>query len=246
MNETISFSDPIGSQTLQIIAKADQFNHWMYSEFKSQLKGEILEAGSGIGNVSQMVVEEGLSITLSDYNAEYCEWLNKKFRDEPLVKDIIQINLLRPDFKIAYPRLKEKFDSIFLLNVIEHLENDSKAVANCNFMMKPGGHLIVLAPAYQWLYCRMDKELGHYRRYSLKNLKKVLVKEGFEVRSVKHFNFLGIGGWLLAGKILKRKKLGNDEMNVFNNLVPFARIMDKITLKKIGLSIICTGIKPNN
>ena len=62
-----------------MIAKADRFNRWMYDQFKHQLKGEILEIGSGIGNISQLVIEEGHSVTLSDYNEEYCESLRKKF-----------------------------------------------------------------------------------------------------------------------------------------------------------------------
>jgi 2-polyprenyl-3-methyl-5-hydroxy-6-metoxy-1,4-benzoquinol methylase len=43
----------------------------MYSQFKQNLKGEILEIGSGIGNISQLVIEEGHAVTLSDYNEEY-------------------------------------------------------------------------------------------------------------------------------------------------------------------------------
>ena len=242
-DEIISAIDPVGSHTLQIIAKAELFNNWIYSEFKSQLKGEILEVGSGIGNISQSVINEKLTITLSDYNTEYCEWLAKKFSRIPNVKDVIQLDLLHSNFETTYVRLKEKFDSIFLLNVIEHLRDDSKAMANCYFMMKPGGHLIVLAPAYQYLYCRLDKELGHYRRYSSRKLKTLLEREGFIIKNVKHFNFLGIWGWLLSGKILRKRKLGRGEMNLFNHLVPLAKILDKITFKKIGLSIIGTGIK---
>ena len=241
--KTISISDPVGSHTLELISKADRFNQWMYNEFRSFLKDDILEIGSGIGNISQLVVNDGFNITLSDYNAEYCEYLRKKFVDCANVKSIIQIDLLHPDFKKFYTSLHEKFDTIFLLNVIEHLAYDSKAVANCNFMIKPGGHLIVLAPAYQWLYCRLDKELGHYRRYTLKKMSAVLKQEGFSICNKKYFNFLGMWGWLLSGKILRDKKLSKNEIAVFNNFVPMARILDKIIFKKTGLSVIVTGLK---
>ena len=76
---TIENRDPVGLHTLEVIAKAGRFNKWMYDQFKHQLKGEILEIGSGIGNISQLVIEEGRFITLSDYNDEYCESLRKKF-----------------------------------------------------------------------------------------------------------------------------------------------------------------------
>ncbi|MFI5185553.1 MAG: class I SAM-dependent methyltransferase [Chitinophagales bacterium] len=245
-DQTISLTDPVGSGTLQLIAKADRFNHWMYLEFKSQLKGEVLEAGSGIGNISQLVIKDGLNITLSDYNNEYCEWLKKKFDGISNVKGIIRIDLLHPDFRTVYSGLKEKFDSIFLLNVIEHLADDCRAIANCHFMMKPAGHLIILAPAYQWLYCRLDKELGHYRRYTTKTIKKILEKENFIIQKVNHFNFLGMWGWLLLGKVFQKKKLSGNEMELFNSIVPLAKVLDQITFKKMGLSIIGTAMKKNN
>ena len=80
MNDKISATkDPVGLHTLKVIAKANRFNTWMYDQFKHQLKGEILEIGSGIGNISKLVIEEGHFITLSDYNEEYCEVLKKQF-----------------------------------------------------------------------------------------------------------------------------------------------------------------------
>jgi len=241
--KTISLADPIGSSTLQVIAKADRFNQWMYSEFKSVLKGEILEAGSGIGNISSLVIGDGMSITLSDNNIDYCDWLREKFKGASNLKNVLHIDLAHPDFQNTYFTLKERFDSIFLLNVLEHLEDDHAAIANCNYMMKPEGNLVVLVPAYRWLYCSLDKELGHYRRYTQKTLRTVLENERFTTKKIRHFNCLGIFGWFLSGKIFQSKKLGDGEMGFFNRIVPIARLMDKITFKKIGLSVIITATK---
>jgi SAM-dependent methyltransferase len=244
MNEkTISLADPVGSSTLQVIARAGRFNQWMYSEFKSELKGEILEAGSGIGNISSLVIGDGMSITLSDNNIEYCEWLRENFRESSNLKDVLQIDLAHPDFPSAYSTLKEKFDSVFLLNVLEHLPDDHSAIANCYYLMRPGGNLVVLVPAHQWLFCSLDKELGHCRRYSRKTLRAVVEDENFSVKEIHHFNFLGICGWFLSGKIFQSKKLGGGEMGLFNRIVPVARLLDKITFKKIGLSVIIIATK---
>jgi len=240
--KNISLADPVGSSTLQVIAKADRFNQWMYSEFKSELKGEILEAGSGIGNISSLVIGDGMSITLSDNNIEYCDWLRENFKGASNVRNVLQIDLVHPDFQNTYFTLKEKFDSIFLLNVLEHIPDDHSAIANCYYMMKPWGNLVVLVPAYQWLYCSLDKELGHCRRYSRKTLGSVVEKENFTAKEIHHFNFIGIFGWFLSGKIFQSKKLGG-EMGLFNRIVPIARLVDKITFKKIGLSVIITATK---
>ena len=56
---------------------------------------------------------------------------------------------------------------------------------------------------------------------------------------------IGIFGWLLFGKIFGGKMLG-DEMNSFDRLVPFAKILDKLVFKTIGFSVIVTGKKENS
>ena len=244
MNDKISATkDPVGLHTLKVIAKANRFNTWMYDQFKHQLKGEILEIGSGIGNISKLVIEEGHFITLSDYNEEYCEVLKNNFQHYTNVKGIISIDLLHPDFDNRYSVYHEKFDSIFLLNVIEHIKDDGLAVKNCQFLLKPNGHLILLAPAYSWLYSSFDKQLGHFRRYSLQLLKDLLKKNNFYILSGSYFNFVGIAGWLVFGKILHEKMLKRGEMVAFDKIVPLAKSIDRIFGKKIGLSIIVTGIK---
>ena len=235
--------DPVGLHTLEVIAKAERFNKWMYDQFKDQLKGEVLEIGSGIGNISQLVINDGHSTTLSDYNEEYYEKLKKKFSQNKNVREIVSIDLLDPNFENKYSAYKEKFDSIFLLNVIEHIKDDELAVKNCNYLLKNKGHLVLLAPAYSWLYSSFDKQLGHYRRYSLDSLKDLLKKENFGILSGSYFNFAGIGGWLLFGKILNQKMLSKGEMSAFNKIVPIAKFMDKVFGGQIGLSIIVTGVK---
>lgn len=243
MNENIHpGADPVGIHTLQVISKAGRFNRWMYDEINHFLKGEVLEIGSGIGNISQLAVDDGYNITLSDYNPVYCELLKKKFSARENVKAVLEIDLLHPRFEDHYMKLKESFDSIFLLNVIEHLEEDARALRNCNYLLKPSGHLIVLTPAYQWLYSRLDKELGHFKRYRLKEMQKLLLQESFSLLKGHYFNFTGIPGWLLFGKIFMRKSLGT-EMSAFNAIVPFAKLIDKIIFKKAGLSVIVAGIK---
>ncbi len=122
MNENIHIHADTGTLTLQTLQKASAFNKWMYETIKPFLYGEVLEIGSGLGNISQYVIQDNFNLTLSDINTEYCEILTDTFRHCPTMKGILMIDLQHPDFFTQYKELKEKFDSVFLLNVIEHLE----------------------------------------------------------------------------------------------------------------------------
>src|SRR5258705_8763101 len=144
MSEEQSHNDPVGEATLVVISKADKFNCWMYDTIRPFLKGEILEIGSGIGNISKYALAEQLPISLSDINPAYQHILKNKFSSSPALHGILSIDMIHPDFENAYAHLREKFDSIFLLNVIEHVSDDAKAIKNCRYLLKRQGNLVVL------------------------------------------------------------------------------------------------------
>src|SRR5690348_16928041 len=98
--------DIVGHDTLQVISKATHFNQWMYEQIKDDVRGEILEIGSGIGNISHFFVEAGSSITLSDFDINYHSILKEKFGNKKNVRGILQIDLQHPQFREAYKMLK--------------------------------------------------------------------------------------------------------------------------------------------
>jgi SAM-dependent methyltransferase len=238
----ISGPDLSGSITLHVISKANLFNDWMYSTFKKFLKGHVLEIGSGIGNISQFAAKDNLTLTLSDVNPTYLERLKNDFSVFQNVKNILQLDLQHPHFTSVYSEQNGKYDSIFLLNVIEHLEDDQQAVENCKFLLKSGGNLIILAPAHQWLFSNLDKELGHFRRYTLDSMTNLLRKNKLHILRNQYFNFSGIPGWLIFGKLLRRKVLGS-EMSVFNKIIPMAKLTDRLIKNRTGLSVMVVAQK---
>jgi SAM-dependent methyltransferase len=236
--DTASTKDLVGMQTLEYLSGTDALNKWVYQSIQPHLIGNILEIGSGLGNISKFLIQDGYSITLSDYNQDYCRILKEKYTGIQNVKGFYQVNLQNENFELDYRLLKESFDTIFLLNVIEHIENEKKAIDICRFLLKEGGNLIILAPSYRFLYCRMDKELGHFRRYTLKRLESISKAAGFHLVKKQYFNALGIAGWFVSGKLLTHSSLQKNELNLFNKLVPLAKLIDRIVSNKIGLSSI--------
>lgn len=236
-------TDTTGNNILEVIGKADRFNSWMYHTILPHVSGITLEIGSGIGNISKYFIRDGYEISLSDSDEHYIEILRHKFLHYPNVKDIIAIDLLHPQFEVCYSKYHSHFDSVFLLNVLEHVENDSQAIRNCKFLLKPSGRLTLLTPAYNQLFSKLDRALGHHRRYTAKSLRKVISITGMNYESSYYFNFLGILGWLY-GKLRGFKTIPSGEMNVFNHIVPLGKILDRIFFRKAGLSVIATARKP--
>ena len=235
--------DLIGQSTLETIASAERFNEWMYNTIKSFCSGKILEIGSGIGNISQFFLRAGSieSLTLSDIRKDYFRVLQQKFSQYNSLEDVILLDLSEPEFEKKYKRYHQTFDTLFALNVIEHIQDDNTAIRNCRFLLKKRGHLIILVPAYSFLYCGFDEELGHYRRYTKKSLEHVFRKNGIEIDHSQYFNFIGILGWFFSGIILKKRVIPAGQMGFYNRMVPFFKMIDKMILNSSGLSVIIVG-----
>jgi 2-polyprenyl-3-methyl-5-hydroxy-6-metoxy-1,4-benzoquinol methylase len=236
-------TDPIGSSTLDSISEAVAFNKWMFSAISPSVKGRVLEIGSGIGNISEFLLDFNKKVTLSDLRPEYCEYLSSHFRDNKSLESVVQIDLIDKNFEINYQKLLNSFDTVFALNVVEHIEDDNQAIINCRKLLKEGGTLIILVPSYQWLFCRMDKELGHFRRYSRGSLSDLYKQNNLSVDKLFNFNAAGVFGWLLFGKILQGKQLKKNQMSIYNKLVSIFILIDRLLFRIFGLSLIIIGRK---
>lgn len=236
-------TDPSGLQTLERFANAPRFNRWMFETIQPFCKGHVLEVGSGIGNLSTFFLEKNFRLTASDLRDEYINILHGKFGRHPNLESIRSINLAEENFETRFPDLLEKFDTVVALNVIEHIKGDKLAIDNCRKMLKPGGHLVILVPAYQILYNLFDEELGHYVRYDRDSLNELLESQGMEVFRTKYFNSVGIIGWMINGSIFRKRLIPKWQLGLYDKLVPVIKIIDKITFHGVGLSILAVARK---
>jgi len=238
-------ADKLGKETLEVISAAENFNQWMFHTIQPFVKGKVLEIGSGIGNISLHFLENQYSIMLSDFRPEYCEKLTFEFSHYSNFLGVNRIDLVDPEFSNNYSGLLESFDTVFALNVVEHIEDDSLAIANCKKLLKNGGTLIILVPSYQNLFNNFDVELGHFRRYTTRKLKDIFKLNNMKIIHSQYFNFIGTLGWYFNGNILKKKTIPEGQMKLYNSLVPIFKVVDKMIINKIGLSTIVIGIKEN-
>jgi len=235
--------DEVGISTLENLSVADRLNDWMFDSIRPFTKGRILEIGSGIGNISSCFIKNGIPLCVSDYSDHYCDYLDNKFANEKLVGGVFQIDLADTDFETRYNSLIGQFDTVFALNVVEHIKDDQLAIENCKKLLAIGGHLIILVPAWQLLYNGFDKELEHFRRYTRHSISDVFQSQHLKILKTWYFNLAGILGWFVSGTILRKKTLPAGQLSFYNKLVPFFRVADRITFNQVGLSVIIVGKK---
>lgn len=238
-NFTFKENDEEGLNTLEAISLAHHFNAWMFEQVQPFMNGRILEIGSGIGNISQYFIDVKSDIVLSDIREEYCRALRQKFPE----KEVINLDLVHPDFEKAYSHLLGSFDSCFAMNVIEHIEDDHLAMKNLVSLLKVGGKVLILVPAGPFLYNDIDNGLFHFRRYTSVRMNQLFQAAHLLMEKKWMFNALGIPAWFFGGKIMKKKEVDGKQMDLYDKLIPIARFLDWITFRKIGLSIIALATK---
>jgi SAM-dependent methyltransferase len=233
--------DAEGLETLKAIKDADAFNSWMYSQIAPFVESPVLEIGSGIGNISKCCLADGHSLTMTDIRSEYIDFLKDAFSER--TEDILQLDLVDENFDQNYSSYIGRFKTVFALNVIEHIEDDNRAIQNATKLLCDEGKLIILVPANAILYNKLDSNLFHFKRYGFRDLSKLMETSPLKLEIIKGFNGLGIAAWVYGGLFSRKGVIAGGDMKFYNRLVPIAKWVDKITFFKLGLSLIAVSRK---
>jgi SAM-dependent methyltransferase len=207
---------------------------WMYRTARGYLGKSVLDAGAGIGAFVDLMLRDGKTVTAMEFLPELVEELRRRFGGDE------RVSVRAGDLSdaAAFEGLSG-FDSVLCLNVLEHIEDDAAAMRNLLDITRPGGTMVALVPAYHWLFNRMDRSVGHHRRYGRGEFVERLTAAGWTVERCFRFNAVAVAGWFFAGSILRRDKPGQDLARIYDALIPaFAFVENHVWRRAVGLSVI--------
>ncbi len=142
-----------------------------------------------------------------------------------------------------------QIDFIYSSNTLEHIEKDEDILALFYDTLRPGGRLGIFVPALPFLYSQFDYQVGHYRRYSKKELTNKVVCANFQVLSIQYFDSIGVVAWMLL-KFFKTRPNSKQGISLFmklydNLIFPCSRILDSLGFRRlIGKNLILIAEKP--
>jgi len=147
--------------------------------FPPDSKYRVCEIGCGTGGNLEMLSQLGCVDAVE---------LNESARQVAKSKEIKNVLGVCSGYLPDGIPLTEKYDGVFSLDVIEHVENDLEAVKALKSLIAENGRLIVTVPAYQWLWSAHDEVNHHFRRYSKKTFLELFDSAGLKIRYVSYFN----------------------------------------------------------
>ncbi len=154
----------------------------------------------------------------------------------------------------ALPFAAASFDIVTALDVLEHVDDDMKALEEILRVTRAGGVLIVTVPAYGFLWSEHDEALHHRRRYIASELRRKLTHAGFEVERISYYMsllFLPILTYRLAQNLRTRPMLAKTSHVIFPEwlnsllikLLGFERLLLRWINLPFGVSIVCRARK---
>ncbi|MBM4330282.1 MAG: class I SAM-dependent methyltransferase [Deltaproteobacteria bacterium] len=224
--------------TLSMLEEAPAYNRWVFEKFRPYLGEDLLEIGCGLGNLTGFLLGEG-RVFVADINASYLRTVSHKFQSHVNLKGVFLWDIQQ---KLSQ-NLHFPADTIVCSNVLEHVEDGDAVLRNFYQLLPRGGRLILLLPALKALYNALDRELGHFRRYHKKEVIQKLAGNGFRILHLNYFNMFGIWGWFFNGTILRKRLLSLRQIRIFNQMVPFFAVVEKIIPTFMGQSLIAVGEK---
>lgn len=216
--------------------KLDRYSKWIYHMYEKYIGKEVLDIGGGVGTAISFYIDKAERVVATELFENQVNIMNKRFENYQYFK-AIQADIMKDDFS-AY----DKFDTIILINVLEHIEDDRKALANMKKLLKDSGTIIICVPAMPGLYCYMDKNVGHYRRYTKGELRVKAKRAELQVIEDKYMNFMGILPYWIKGK-LKRDNGGSfstsideGESKLYSIATSILEPIERVIKPPIGIS----------
>lgn len=218
---------------LDLFSNAKNWKNYWKKEIYPYLGFNILDVGSGIGSNLELLWKNSSEWVCLEPDPKFLSKINN-VRNKINAKNSVKI--LNGDLNsLKVP--KESFDTIIYIDVLEHILEDKKELKRATFFLKPGGHLIILSPAFQFLYSPFDKAIGHYRRYTIKSLMDISPLNCQIVKS----NYLDSIGCLasLVNKLFLRSSIPSiSQINFWDKkIIPLSYFFDKLFLNSFGRSL---------
>lgn len=224
---------------LELFAKATHWKTYLRERIAPDLASDVLEVGAGIGGSTKV----------------FCSGRQKRWlclEPDPLqaseIEKAIAARTLPGCCEARIGTLAdlgdERFDLLLYIDVLEHIEDDRAELDRAAAHLKPGGRIVILAPAHNWLFTPFDRAVGHFRRYN-KAMLRAFQPNGLELNTLDYIDSAGLLASLANRFLLRQSMPTSWQIETWDRwLVPASRHLDRYLRGSLGKSILGVWTKP--
>jgi SAM-dependent methyltransferase len=244
----VSLTETYEGQDLEALADIPNYQRWILDTFPVPPCGRVLEIGAGIGNLARHYVNRVDEAVLLEPALNLRGRLEAAFQGRPnvhvvsgLLEQVCGKSVGGVNFELA------TFDTVLLINVLEHVDDDAAMLGRICSLLRPGGSLLLFVPALAWLYGSLDALAQHKRRYTREALRAVVASAEMEVRYLRYFDVLGVLPWWIAGRVFRRAKFDEFAAKLYDRTgVVIGARMERHFVPPLGKNLICVATRAGN
>jgi SAM-dependent methyltransferase len=222
---------------LAVFQYAGNWKRTLATHIRPHLGPEVLEVGAGIGGTTQWLCDQGAR--------EWC-----CLEPDPTIHAQLAANLENGQLPsccrsqlgdVSSLPQEQAFDAILYVDVLEHIQDDGGELRRAVLRLKPGGRLVVMSPAHQFLFSEFDAAIGHLRRYDLISFGAILPC-GLETVKLHYLDSVGFMA-SLANRLFLRQALPNlRQILVWDRfMVRMSNLLDPLIGHRAGKSLFYVG-----
>jgi SAM-dependent methyltransferase len=226
---------------VECLAASKHFFDWVLDEFRAYLKGEVLEVGAGTGTITRRLVE-----AFADISVVALEPADNMFSSlQPYAALTERVTAKKATLAEYAAKPTPAVDAVLYVNVLEHIADDESEIRLAAHALRPGGTLLVFGPALEMLYSDLDHKAGHYRRYSLDRLRRIVEAADLRIVSLRYFDVLGVVPYLVVYRWLHRADVSSSTVWSYDRgIVPLSRLIQRVLRDPpIGKNVILVASK---
>lgn len=216
---------------------------WVLDLFGGGIAFPAADAGAGSGHFASLLRQRGGPLVLLEGGADNLAQLEARFAGDDLVE------VVDCDLEACGPLLAgHGVRSVFSLDVLEHLPDDARLLAQIHGALPPGGRLYIKVPALPALFGTVDVASGHYRRYTRTSLRAAVAGAGFHVERCHYMNLAGVVPYFVKSRLLRRasnfsRTFSPAAIARIQRAIPWIRRIDRVTGAPLGLSVVCVATR---
>lgn len=226
---------------LTLFAHAVNWKRYFARQLRPYLGPDVVEVGAGLGGTTALLHSGQRAWVCLEPDSAMAAEIAAAITEGRLPRTCrVEVGMVAD--LLAHGQ-EGRYDSVVYIDVLEHIEEDRAELMAAWRLLRPGGHLVVLSPAFSWLYTAFDKAVGHFRRYHRAGLLGI-GPAGAKPVLVRYLDSVGLLASLANRLLLRSGMPTQSQVLTWDRLmVPFSKVVDPLVGHAFGRSILAVWQK---
>ena len=233
----ITGDQQVQSDVLEGLATAVNHRRWFVELAIPYLGDHPIEVGSGLGDYALEWAPHFAKFTATEADPDRLLLLKERLHGHASI-DVRELLLPTEE--------RGQYTGAVSYNVLEHIEDHVSALRSMARLVRPGGRVVLIVPAFMFAMSPVDIATGHVRRYTQKSMRAAMTEAGLTIEKLHYANALGLIGYYMATSVFKLTPKEGPMVKFYDRLVlPVTKAAEKLVKPPFGQSVFVVARVPD-